>query len=250
VNDDVRIAERLPAADHDADRRRRMVLPAVRHRVTFPYPILCMVTSGRLSGNSTSHDASALLERIAAAAQAGVALVQIREPGLESRALAGVVAAAVSAVGGTAACVIVNDRLDVAIGAGAHGVHLKGTAMPSGRVRAVAARPFIVGRSVHDARTVMDGDVDYLVFGTVFASGSKPHGHPVAGVDALRAIAASAPVPVLAIGGMTVARLGEVRDAGAAGFAAIGLFAEMDVSALGDACRRARAAFDRPQPVS
>jgi thiamine-phosphate diphosphorylase len=240
------------AADQDALVGRRMRPAGVCQGVIAGYPILCMVTSGRLSGVATSDESSALLERIAVAARAGVTLVQVREPHLESRELAAFAAAAVGAVAGTASRIIVNDRLDVAMAAGAHGVHLKKAAIPSPRVRAVVARPFIVGRSIHDPGevVVIDADLDYVLFGTVFESGSKPPGHPVAGLAALRATVAATSVPVLAIGGVTVERLPEVRDAGAAGFAAIGLFRDADVSALNETCARARAAFDRPQPVS
>jgi thiamine-phosphate pyrophosphorylase len=71
---------------------------------------------------------------------------------------------------------------------------------------------------------IVDGGADYLLFGTVFPSEGKPDGHPVAGLEALRQACARSPVPVLAIGGMNEARIAAIRDAGAAGFAAIGLF--------------------------
>ncbi len=88
---------------------------------------------------------------------------------------------------------------------------------------------FLVGRSVHTAaeaaRVDAAGGVDYLTLGTVYASASKP-GRLPCGVDALAATARAVRLPVLAIGGVTVDRLGELLAAGAAGAAAIGLFAE------------------------
>ncbi len=79
--------------------------------------------------------------------------------------------------------------------------------------------------ALDEAKAVARDDaVDYLVFGTVFASRSKPGAMP-AGLDALRAVAASVPVPVLAIGGITAERIRLVASSGAAGIAAIGLFA-------------------------
>lgn len=71
------------------------------------------------------------------------------------------------------------------------------------------------------------GDLDYLVFGTVFETASKP-GREAAGLTALAETARRVPIPVLAVGGMTVPRLAEVRAAGAAGAAAISLFASID----------------------
>ena len=75
------------------------------------------------------------------------------------------------------------------------------------------------------ARVEAEGGVDYLTMGTVFASASKP-GQAACGVEALAATTRAVRLPVLAIGGVTVDRVREVLDAGAAGVAAIGLFAE------------------------
>jgi thiamine-phosphate pyrophosphorylase len=63
-----------------------------------------------------------------------------------------------------------------------------------------------------------------LLFGTLLPSEGKPEGHPVAGLDGLAQACARAPLPVIAIGGMTEARADAVRQAGAAGFAAVGMF--------------------------
>lgn len=75
------------------------------------------------------------------------------------------------------------------------------------------------------ARVAAAGGVDYLTLGTVYASASKPGRRPC-GADALAAVARAVRLPVLAIGGVTVDNMREVLDAGAAGAAAIGLFAE------------------------
>ena len=87
---------------------------------------------------------------------------------------------------------------------------------------------FLLGRSVHDAaeaaRVADSGGLDYLVLGTVFASRSKPGVSPC-GVGVLAAAAKAVDLPVLAIGGVTVDRAVDVFRAGAAGVAAIDLFA-------------------------
>jgi thiamine-phosphate diphosphorylase len=170
-----------------------------------------------------------LVEMVRSAAAAGVHLVQVRERDLEAKALFELVLRCVSAVEATHTRVLVNDRLDVALAAGAHGVHLPSHGVPAQRIRRIAPPGFLIGRSVHgveEAKTVVrDGGLDFLVFGTVFTSGSKPGARP-AGIDALRAVAATVPVPVLAIGGITAERIGTVISAGAAGIAAIGLFAD------------------------
>src|SRR5688500_10156368 len=112
----------------------------------------------------------ALIDRVAAAARAGVHLVQIRERDMNAAPLTRLVAACVAAVGGTRARVLVNDRIDVALAAGAHGVHLRADSIPARRARRIVPATFLIGRSVHSAaegRQVEDeGGVDYLLFGT------------------------------------------------------------------------------------
>lgn len=168
-----------------------------------------------------------LVARAAAAVRAGVDVIQVRERDLPDRELAAAVRRIVAAADGTTTRVLVNDRADIAIVAGAAGVHLRGDSAPSPRVRAMAPREFLIGRSVHsltEVEAAASEGSDYLLFGTVFPSAGKPDGHPVAGLDALRQVCARSTLPVIAIGGMTEARAAEVRDAGAAGFAAVGLF--------------------------
>jgi thiamine-phosphate pyrophosphorylase len=168
-----------------------------------------------------------VVAQIAEAVSAGIDLVQIREPDLEAANLASLVATAVRLTRGTATRVVVNDRLDVALACGADGVHLRGDSVPPADARTIAPAPFLIGRSVHDpdeARSVAD-HVDYLIAGTVFATTSKPDAERLLGVDGLRAVARAVRVPVLAIGGITLDRVASIANAGAAGIAAIGLFA-------------------------
>lgn len=185
-------------------------------------PILCFVSGGAPA------DGRAIVRLIADAAAAGVDLVQIRARGLDDRALLTLTREAIAAVRGSRARVLVNDRVDVALAAGAAGVHLRGDSIPPSRARALAGAGFIVGRSVHDedeaAAVEAQGGCDYLIFGAVFPTASKPPGHQPSGLAALRSVCAHVRLPVLAIGGISVERAAEVAVAGAAGVAAIGLF--------------------------
>ena len=207
-------------------------------------PVICFVTDRRRVPGGTE---AALLARITAAARAGVHLIQIRERDLEARSLARLVTAAVAAVRGTASRILVNDRLDVALSAGAHGVHLRGDSVPATRAREIAPRGFLLGRSVHSreeaVRVAEAGDLDYLMFGTVFDTSSKP-GVSGSGSELLATVARATPLPVLAIGGITVSRMSAVAVAGAAGFAGIGLFAESPVEGLQVVVRQGSLAFD------
>ncbi len=224
-------------------------------------PVLTLVTDGaRLArGRPPGERAACLLAQTRSAIAAGVDLVQLREPDLEAGELCAVTRTAVAAAVGSATRIVVNDRLDVAIAAGAAGVHLRADSLPPRAARALAPPGFLIGRSVHgiDEARAVEADVDYLIAGTVFRTRSKP-GAPLLGPEGLAAIAASVGVPVLAIGGITVDRVAAVAGAGAAGLAAIGLFMSgrggragpIGASALNEVCTAVRMRFDTARPPS
>ena len=217
-------------------------------------PLLCVVTDrSRLPGKSD--DLGRLLELIRKAGSACVDLVQIREPDLSDRALCDLVRRAVDGTRETHTRIIVNDRVDIALAAGAAGVHLKSDSMPAERVRDVAPPGWLVGRSVHGldeaSQVTASGALDYVVLGAVFETLSKPGGHPL-GLDVLRHSIESIPVPVLAIGGITIHRVPAVAACGAAGLAAIGMFAEAAdrrPEGFGILVERLRSLFERSRTV-
>ena len=183
-------------------------------------PIICLVTAGS--------DHRTLPESIREAARAGVDLIQIREPALDAAELMRLTSRAVQDVKGTACRIVVNDRYDVEVAANAAGVHLRANSYSAARLRTIAPPGFLIGRSIHglDEATAAakEGGCDYFVFGTVFRSERKPSGHHLAGLQALREVAALVQTPVLAIGGISLENAGEAIAAGASGVAAIGLF--------------------------
>ena len=187
-------------------------------------PVVALITDRRRDAGG----ADTLVERVRWAAAAGVHLVQVREHDLDGGPLTTLARRCVDAVRGSRARVLVNDRLDVALAAGAHGVHLRADSMPASRVRQLSPPGFLIGRSVHGREEAVAaaaaGGLDYLLFGTVFATPSKP-GRPPAGPTALADVAAAVALPVLAVGGVSPDNVGEVAARGAAGFAAIGMFA-------------------------
>lgn len=189
-------------------------------------PIICLISDRRRDGVDWEMQ---LLARVRAAAQAGIDLVQIREWGLDGRAMIELVGGCLTAVASTRTRVIVNDRIDVALCTEAHGIHLQGNGPNAQRIRAIAPKDFLIGRSVHsvaEARfAAAGGGLDYLTFGTVYTTISKPNRTP-AGSVALEEAAASVELPMLAVGGITLERIPAVVQAGAAGVAGIGLFAE------------------------
>jgi thiamine-phosphate pyrophosphorylase len=187
-------------------------------------PVLCLITDRRLCGPDGT---DALIARVAAAAREGIHLVQVRERDLDGGPLMRLVSGCVEAVRATRTRVLVNDRLDVALAAGAHGVHLRGDSFDAPRVRSLAPPGFLIGRSVHSASEAVvaahQGGLDYLIFGTVFTTPSKPGVDP-AGIAGLSAVARATCLPVLAVGGMTWDKVGLVMGAGACGVAAITMF--------------------------
>ena len=210
-------------------------------------PVVCMITDRRRLGPGAE---AALIRRAAVAARAGVHLIQIRERDMADGALRVLVAKVVEATRGTHARVLVNDRFDIALAAGAHGVHLRGDSAAATRVRAVTPASFLIGRSVHTrdeiARVSDEGGVDYLLFGTVFETASKPN-HAAAGVAGLvDAINAAAKLPVLAVGGMTRETVRRLSGTGCAGFAAIAQFADVAEDDLAATATAALRAWENP----
>jgi thiamine-phosphate pyrophosphorylase len=193
-------------------------------------PLIAAVTDRRLLGRTEEEARKQLAPWAASVAEAGADIIQIRERGLTDATLLAVTREVRGAIVGTACRLLVNDRVDIALAAGAAGVHLPTAAMPPARVRRIAPEQFAIGRSIHSPDDAVaaeqGGGCDYLLFGTVFESGSKPSDHRVAGVESLRRACASVALPVLAIGGVTVDRAEDLGRVGASGAAAIRLFAE------------------------
>jgi thiamine-phosphate pyrophosphorylase len=149
------------------------------------------------------------------------------------------------------ALLVVNDRLDIALAVEADAVHLGQDDLALADARRVAQGRLAIGISTHNRGQVLAavaGGADYLGFGPVYATGTKENPDPVQGVNGLRdAVAMSAGVPIIAIGGITAARCEEVAETGAAGAAAIAAVnAAPDPSAAG----RAIATWWRDAPQS
>ena len=196
--------------------------------------VLTMVTDGR---SGTPGDD--LVARAAAAAGAGLDLVQVREKALSDRALLAVVSAVRAAVASTPTRVFVNGRADVALAAGAHGVQLPEEGLPVAEVKR-AFPSLTVGASCHSldaVRRAAGEGADFVLLGPVFATPGKEE--RALGLDVLAAAAAAVAVPVHAIGGVTPARVPALRAAGARGGAAIRPFREGPADAIIRAFREA-----------
>lgn len=189
------------------------------------------------------HDAAtALIAQVRAAAAAHLAFYQLREPDLETSTLLALARQLVAAAAGGVR-VFVNDRVDVAVAAGAD-VHLKGESLPSVRVRPWLPAGTSMSRAVHGVDEVTAAEpVDFVIAGTVSPTVSKAADTALLGLEGLAAIVAVCPVPVFAIGGITPSAWTAIAPTGAAGCAAIGAFLPARGESAESAVERAAAAF-------
>jgi thiamine-phosphate pyrophosphorylase len=119
---------------------------------------------------------------------------------------------------------IVNDRIDIAVAAGADGVHLGAEDLPVPAARGLAGPRLLIGRSTHsldEARAAAASGADYVGFGPVFPTVTKALSVAPRGLDALHDVCATLSIPVVAIGGITAATAPAARHAGAAAVAMI-----------------------------
>jgi thiamine-phosphate pyrophosphorylase len=126
----------------------------------------------------------------------------------------------------------INDRFDLALAAGADGVHLGQGDLPPSRLPERARRRLLVGRSTHDAeqlRAAAAEPVDYVAFGPIFGTRSKVSPYAPRGLAKLReAVLLAAPRPLIAIGGVDSGNAADMIRAGAAGVAVISAVAAAD----------------------
>jgi len=162
---------------------------------------------------------SGLIERCAAAARGGATCIQLRLKDVSARDLVALAHELVQSVG---VPVIVNDRADVAIAAGAAGVHLGADDIPASAVRKFAPEGFIIGASVGDDNEIQFArGADYVGVGPVFSTGSKKDAGSAIGVAEFKRLAVATGLPAVGIGGINPSNARSLIDAGAVGIATI-----------------------------
>jgi thiamine-phosphate pyrophosphorylase len=175
----------------------------------------------------------------------GVDIVQLRDKHLEARAQIEVAKWFRDACNRHGAIFIMNDRVDLALAAGADGVHLGQDDVAPHIARRIAGDEFIIGRSTHSAediaRAASEG-VDYIAVGPVYETPTKP-GRTAVGLELVEHAAQAATVPFFAIGGVNVATISSILTAGAARVVVVRALTE--VSDPGSAASALRAALDR-----
>ena len=202
-------------------------------------PTLYLVTDPQLGGDRR------LLDVVAAAVQGGVTLVQLRDKHAEGRALLEQARALKALLDPLGVPLLINDRIDIALAAGAAGCHVGQTDLPAGEARALLGPDAILGTSldaVEQARAVDPEDLDYVAYGPFAATATKGDAGPPIGAAGLAAVRTLTALPLVAIGGVGEDNLGDAVRAGADGVAVVSaIMAAADPAA---ASRRLRAAIE------
>jgi thiamine-phosphate pyrophosphorylase len=156
---------------------------------------------------------------------AGLRAVQLREKDLEVRALLALATPLRELTRHHGARLLINDRADVAMAVAADGVQRTHASLPVAALRGITPPGFLIGASAHSTAEASEAaaqGADFVVFGPVYDTPSKRRYGPPQGLAALEAAAAATARPVVAVGGITPARVPEVLATGATGVAVIG----------------------------
>ncbi len=163
-------------------------------------------------------------EVVLAAVRGGATVVQLREKECETREFVALARRLKAALAAFDVPLIVNDRVDVALAAGADGVHVGQSDMEWRDVRRLVGPDMLVGLSVESAGQALEAgafDVDCLGIGPIFATPTKPDAGAAIGLEALRQVRGRVPQALVAIGGIHAGNAGDVIAAGADGVAVV-----------------------------
>lgn len=188
---------------------------------SFETRLVYLITKGEGTAENFPEKKKEILEIVSAACRSGIPLVQIREKHLPAGRLFELGSEAVRITSGSNTKILINDRADIAVSCGAHGVHLRSDSAPVAVVKEYFPN-LLVGVSVHSlekAVTARDGGADFVTLAPVFLTPGK--GDPL-GLDELIRIGGKLkPFPVIALGGIDATNYEKVLAAGGGGFAAI-----------------------------
>jgi thiamine-phosphate pyrophosphorylase len=185
--------------------------------VDSPFPPLYAILDAQIAHRP-------LLELTEALLHAGVRLIQYRNKQACSRELFEIGIEMAGRIRRAAGIFIMNDRADVALAAGADGVHLGQDDLTVEMARRMLSYGKIVGVSTHSLSQVQEADqssANYIAFGPIFSTGSKANPEPVVGLAGLAEARKATRKPLIAIGGITVAQARVVKETGADSIAVI-----------------------------
>jgi thiamine-phosphate pyrophosphorylase len=195
-----------------------------------------------------------LLEVLTEAAGAGVRLFQYRDKSSPVRDVYRQALRLRQAAADAGALFLINDRCDLALAVDADGVHLGQEDLPLKLARRLLGPGKIIGISTHraaDVREAAEGGADYIGFGPIYPTHTKPDHEPVVGLDGLRQIRSLTRLPIFAIGGITADRIEAALEAGSDGVAIISaILGASDISGAVRACLAPLARAGRRGPGS
>jgi len=167
-----------------------------------------------------------LVDRVAASVRGGATSVQVRLKTASPREVVEITRAIMSRV---SVPVIVNDRADIALAAGAAGVHVGEADLPVAAIRRFAPANFIIGASLgSDAELANAKEADYVGIGPVYSSDTKSDAGTAIGVEGFKRLAALTQHPAVAVGGITADRALQITVSGAVGVAVINAIFKAD----------------------
>jgi thiamine-phosphate pyrophosphorylase len=154
----------------------------------------------------------------------GLPAIQLRERDLSARELVTLAREVQAAMGSSRVQLLINDRIDVALALEGAGVHLRSNSLPVSAARRLLGSQRLLGVSAHTVDEATEGEsqgADYIVLGPIYETPSKKmFGSPL-GIHTLEQACRSVHIPIFGIGGVTAARVCEMRRAGAFGAAVI-----------------------------
>jgi thiamine-phosphate pyrophosphorylase len=201
----------------------------------FREPIICMITDGTAVTQDPATSNKKAAQLASASVEAGFSIFQVREKGIDGRPLLDLVKAAVAARGASPLLITVSGRFDVALAAGADGVHLASDGLTADMVRRHVPDGFLIGVSTHSAdeiREARDQGADYVHFGPVFATTGKGR---ALGIERFAEVCNEfSGFPIIGLGGIDATNYRKVLDAGCSGVAAIRWFGSpIEIAAAG-----------------
>jgi thiamine-phosphate pyrophosphorylase len=185
-------------------------------------------------------DRDSLITLTAPAVRGGATMIQLRLKDENPRTIVEVAIALLATIPRSVP-LLINDRLDVALAAGAAGVHLGADDLPVAAARRIAPTGFVIGASVGcDAEVPGSRGADYVGIGPLFDTSSKADAGAAIGAAEFARLAALCALPAVAIGGIDASNARAAIDAGARGVASINaIFGTREPEAAARALRRA-----------
>lgn len=156
--------------------------------------------------------------KAAAVIEGGARVLQLRLERTTDRLALPIIREVVELARAREVVVIVNDRVDLALLGGAHGVHLGADDLPVDEARRLLGKEALIGatcRTLADIEAAMAGGADHVGLGPIFATRTKDVAHAPLGLEAFATIARASPLPVVGIAGVSLSTISEVAKAGA-----------------------------------